>query len=446
MRICVLGAGSLGSAMGGYLAQAGNDVVLINRNAEFCDAVNAEGLRLVRDGHEVRVPVLASRSAEGIAPVDLVIVLVKSKDTETAIRSAFDVLAPETVVLSLQNGLGQEEILASIVGPERVILGKTYVGGQMAGRGRVVAGARDKETIIGEVKGPATGRIRAIAQCFETAGLRTIASDDIMAAVWDKLLVNVATGAVSAITGLDYGNLYDVPEVEATALAAVREAIAVAGALGITLSSDDPRRAWKKASEGLPFEFKASMLQSLEKGSITEIDFVNGSVVRAGKRVGVPTPVNETLVALLKGIERGLDPKKIPQPQDTGPVSASSAYLEHCALNVSDISWHLRFFRQVLGMTVTMVRGDQLCPDQAWTLGGIQLVSRPGSTASPGVLNHLGMAVVDPDAAIEAARAFGVESDPRGDHWLALPDGIVLELLPADARRVERALRLDPRR
>lgn len=446
MRICVLGAGSLGSAIGGYLAQAGNDVVLINRNAGFCDVINTEGLLLVRDGVEVRVPVAAAPTPRGIEPVDLVIVLVKSKDTEAAIRSARNLLGPRTAVLTLQNGLGQEDILSSVAGPDRVIIGKTYVGGQMAGKGRVIAGAAGKETVIGEVSGPATERIHAIVRCFEAAGLQAIASDDIMATVWDKLLVNVATGAASAITGLDYGNLYDVPEVEATALAAVREAIEVARALGITLSSDDPRRAWEKASAGLPFGFKASMLQSLEKGSVTEVDFINGSVVRAGARAGVPTSVNETLVAMVKGIERGLDPKRPQDAQDPVQGGASRAYLEHAALNVSDVSWHLRFFLEVLGMTVTMVHGDEASPDQAWTLGGVQLVSRPGHAAPAGTLNHLGMAVIDPGAAIRAARAFGVDSDPRGEHWLVLPDGIVLELLPADARRVESALRLDPRK
>lgn len=446
MRICVLGAGSLGSAIGGQLALGGNDVVLVNRDAGFCDAVNADGLVLLREGRETRVNVIAMTAARDLDPVDLVIVLVKSKDTEGAIRSATNLVGPDTVVLSLQNGLGQEDILAAVVGARHVIAGKTYVGGVMVGKGRVVAGTEGKETIIGEVNGPASERVRAIARCFEDAGLKTIVSDDIMAAIWDKLLVNVATGAVSAVTGLDYGNLYDVPEIEATALAAVREAMDVAHARGIAISTRDPRQAWIKAAEGLPFGFKASMLQSVERGSVTEVDFVNGSVVRAGAQAGIATPVNQTLVALVKGVERALEPKRPAMPDDPAASGASRTYLEHAAVNVADIGWHLRFFAEVLGMTATMVQGDKASPDQAWTLGGIQLVSRPGHAAPEGALNHLGMAVTDPGAAIAAARAFGVESDPRGDHWLALPDGIVLELLAADARRVEGALRLDPRR
>jgi 2-dehydropantoate 2-reductase len=127
-----------------------------------------------------------------------------------------------------------------------------------------------------------------------------------MGTMWDKLLVNVATGALSGITRLTYGELYQLPEIEACAIAAVAEAMAVAKAKGITLSVTEPKQPWVKAAAGLPDEFKASMLQSLEKGSITEIDFVNGAVVRWGAKLGVPTPVNLALVACMKGIEHGL--------------------------------------------------------------------------------------------------------------------------------------------
>ena len=105
-----------------------------------------------------------------------------------------------------------------------------------------------------------------------------------------------------------YGQLYQVPEVEACAVAAVAEAMAVAKASGIALTTSDPRQPWVKAAAGLPFEFKASMLQSLEKGSVTEIDFVNGAVVAQGRQLGVPTPVNMALVACIKGVEKSLGP------------------------------------------------------------------------------------------------------------------------------------------
>jgi 2-dehydropantoate 2-reductase len=212
------------------------------------------------------------------------------------------------VVLSLQNGLGHEDILAEAVGQERVLAGKTYAGGVLIGAGHIIGGTQGKDTHIGELNGEVTPRVTRIAEVFNQAGLLTYVSKNIMGTMWDKLLVNVATGALSGITRLTYGELYKLPEVEACAVAAVAEAMAVAKAKGIALTVTDPHQPWVKAAAGLPAEFKASMLQSLEKGSVTEIDFVNGAVVRWGAKLGVPTPVNQTLVACMKGVERGLFP------------------------------------------------------------------------------------------------------------------------------------------
>jgi 2-dehydropantoate 2-reductase len=268
------------------------------------------GLIVRVNGVDRKVPVNAAKTANEIAShtghVDLVIVLVKSFDTREAITSAQSIVGQNTVVLSLQNGLGHEDVLADVVGRDKLLAGKTYAGGVMIGAGKIIRGTQGKETYIGELNGDITTRVQRIANAFNEAGLITHISDNIMGTVWEKLLVNVATGALSGITHLTYGDLYQVPEVKACALAAVQEAITVAKASGIRLSTDDPEQPWIKAAAGLPPEFKASMLQSLEKGSITEVDYVNGSVVRWGQKCGVPTPVNSTLVACLKGIERGL--------------------------------------------------------------------------------------------------------------------------------------------
>ncbi len=234
------------------------------------------------------------------------IVLVKSFHTRDAIAGAAPLIGERTLVLSLQNGLGHEDVLAEAVGRQRVLAGKTYVGGVMLAPGRIVSGTAGKQTIIGELDGSISERALAIAAEFNRAGLATTVSDNIVGTMWDKLLVNVSTGALSAITRLPYGALYAVPEVKATAVAAVAEAMAVAHAAGVRLRFSDPEQPWVRAAEGLPLDFKASMLQSLEKGSITEVDFVNGAVVRWGERYGVATPVNATLVGCVKGIEKGL--------------------------------------------------------------------------------------------------------------------------------------------
>jgi 2-dehydropantoate 2-reductase len=309
LRICILGAGALGSVFGGLLAEAGHDVTLINRNAGHVLAIRDLGLRLRVAGVDRVVRVAAATGTGGMAPVDLVIVLVKSQDTERALSAARNMIGPETLLLSLQNGLGQEEILANIAGRDRVLGGKTYVGGGMLAPGHVNASAEGKETVIGELDGGTSPRVETLAKTFTDAGLMTIISPDIASAMWEKLLVNVATGALAGITGLTYGELYAISEIEATAIAAVSEAMAVAKASGVALQTTDPRAPWVKAAAGLPPEFKTSMLQSLEKGALTEIDFINGAVLRAGQRAGLSTPVNATLVALVKGVER----KRVPQ-------------------------------------------------------------------------------------------------------------------------------------
>jgi 2-dehydropantoate 2-reductase len=308
LKIAVLGAGALGCAMGSCLSESGHEVWLINRREDHVETMNTLGLCVQVNGADRYTPVKAALHASHVAAqigtVDLLLVLVKSFHTREAITSSTSIVGPDTVVLSLQNGLGHEDVLAEVVGRDKVVAGKTYAGGVMLGPGRIIRGTEGKETYIGELEGRMTDRVQRVAAAFNAAGLITHISDNIMGTIWEKLLVNVATGALSGITRLAYGDLYQVPEVKACALAAVQEAMDVARACGIGLSVNDPEQPWLKAAAGLPPEFKASMLQSLEKGSVTEVDYVNGSVVRWGQKCGVPTPVNSTLVACLKGIER----------------------------------------------------------------------------------------------------------------------------------------------
>lgn len=304
----MLGAGALGSALGGVLTEGGHDVRLVDTWREHVDAMNAHGLAMRDGGVDRTVRVRAQTGCEGIGPVDLVVVLVKSYHTEQAVRSAVDagVVGPSTVVMSMQNGLGHEDVIAAIVGRERTMAGKTYTGGVVLAPGHVIAGTRGKESIVGELDGRVTDRARRVADAFCAAGLATTVSDNIVGAMWDKLFINVGTGALAGITRLAYGELYRVKAIEACALEAIGEAMAVARAMGVKLATERPVDAWLHASAGLPPEFKTSMLQSLEQGLPTEIDFINGSVVRAGERAGVPTPVNRTIVALMKGVEVGL--------------------------------------------------------------------------------------------------------------------------------------------
>ena len=308
MKICMLGTGSLGSTIGGTLAQGGSEVYFVDQWKEHIDKINENGLKMTDEKEDWYVKVDARTSAEGMGPVDLVIVLVKSFATKEAVSQLKEtnVIGENTLVMSLQNGLGNEETIAEVVGEANVISGKTYVGGRLLSPGYVSAGVKGKYTYIGELTGEITDRIQAVCDEFNKAGLLCEVSDNIKGLIWDKLLINVAAGALCGITRLPYGPLYEEEYIKETAVAAIQEGIDVAKAAGVKLKSEDPEYPWYAASEGLPETFKTSILQSLELKRPTAIDFINGSVVEWGKKFGIPTPVNRTLVTCVKGIEKFL--------------------------------------------------------------------------------------------------------------------------------------------
>jgi len=303
MKFCFLGAGALGSAIGGTLARNGKEVYLVDQWQEHVDRMNQDGLIFIEDEKEIRIPIKAVTDPSTLGTMDVIVVLVKSFATETAIKQASPLIGPETVVVSLQNGLGNEEIIEKQVGSEKIIGGKAYVGGVLKAPGKIIPGVVGKEICIGEMTGETTERIKKIAQEFNDGGIITKISDNIKGMIWDKLLINVATGALAGITGLGYGDLYKIKEIEETAFAAIEEGIAVAKASNISLSTEKPKQIWEKAAVGLPYEFKTSILQSLEKKQRSEVDFINGAVVRWGKKLNIETPVNHALTACVKGIE-----------------------------------------------------------------------------------------------------------------------------------------------
>lgn len=306
MKVVIAGAGALGSAIGGTLACGGMEVALISANAAHVAAIGERGLTLVSPAGEQVVRAIARADYDGLAPgwADVVIVLVKSAETRAAIEAARPVIGAGSVVFSLQNGLGHEDVLACVIGPDQVLGGKTYAGGVMLAPGRVQASVAGKVTIIGEPAGGNSARAERIAEAFSGAGVPTKVSSNMRGTIWDKLLVNVATGALSALTRMTYGEMYARDDLRACALAAVDEAMAVARAQGVVLSIPDAATAWTMAAQGLPGNFRTSMLQSLEKGRCTEIDFINGAVAERGRALGIPVPVNALLSACIGGVER----------------------------------------------------------------------------------------------------------------------------------------------
>lgn len=229
----------------------------------------------------------------------------KSFQTRDAIRGAGALVGPDTVVMSLQNGLGHEEILAEAVGRERVLAGKTYVGAVLLGPGHAIAGVRGKLTHIGELDGRITERALRIADTFTRAGLATTVSDNIVGTMWDKLLVNVATGALCAITRLPTGSCTRCPRSKPARLPRSPRRWRWRPR---TASGCRPRHRGRVDAGGRRHAARVQDVDASEpgEGAATEIDYVNGSVVRWGERGNVPTPVNRTLVACVKGIELSL--------------------------------------------------------------------------------------------------------------------------------------------
>lgn len=419
MRTVILGAGSLGSVIGGALSLAGADVTLVARSRAHVEAVNRSGLKMIADGTERIAHPAAVTEARGLPSVELLIVLVKSFATKQAIEGARSIIGERTAVLTLQNGLGNEELIAEIVGAEKVVSGKSYLGGVLISPGVVKAGIRAKETIIGELDGSVTERIGAIAELFSTSGMKTTVSENMRGLIWDKLLLNSATGAVSAISGLCYGELYKLPEMEAAGRAAVREGIETARRLGIKLSCEDPKEIWEKARRGLAYDFKTSMLQSVESGRPTEIDFINGAVARAAEEAGLSAPVNSALAACVKGIEAANRLK--------AEAVKATAKLDHAALYVSDIDGCVKFFEKAFQISVVDDRRDEPLR-QAWLDGGIQLIEKHGG----GELAHIAIAAADLRYSLAAAMAGGAKPLPGKENWFLAPCGIVIELTEAN--------------
>ena len=304
MKIAVLGAGAMGSLYGAKLSANGkNDVHLIDVWKEHIDAVNLHGLQM-EEGDDVLLyeNLKGHISSEETGVCDLVIVFVKSTVTKTAVESNAAVFGPNTVALTLQNGLGNIEQISGVIGAERVIAGTTAHGATMLSAGKIRHAGKGK-TIIGELGGHESDRIRKMAAVLEDAGMETVISGNVLGLVWDKLLVNVGINALTGITKLYNGQLLDYPEIEELLEKAVSEGVAVARAKGIVLGFDDPVAHTKDLCKATAAN-KSSMLQDILNGRQTEIDRMNGAIVREGKALGIETPVNLALTNLITYLSR----------------------------------------------------------------------------------------------------------------------------------------------
>lgn len=294
MQVAIIGAGAVGCYYGGLLLRAGHDVTFIGRQPHV-DAINTHGLLLDTQSFKGHLPARAATDTATLAPSDLVLVCVKSADTEAAGRSLAGRLRPETSVLSLQNGVDNAPRLAAIIG-HAVIPVVVYVGSAMAGPGHV------RHHGGGDLAIGASPASAALAQSFAAAGIHTTISDDIAVTLWSKLVINCAFNALSAVADIAYGPLLEVEGARDVVTASVQEAIAVARASGVSLPADLLDHILKIPAN-MPNQ-KSSTAQDLARGKRSEIDFLNGHVVRKGAELGIATPTNQALQVMVKLAEQ----------------------------------------------------------------------------------------------------------------------------------------------
>ncbi len=292
-RVAVMGAGAVGCYYGAVLARAGHPVTLIGRPA-LVEAVAERGLVLdTAEGRET-IPLVAVAGPEGVAGADLVLVCVKSGDTEAAGIAMLPHLTPDATILSLQNGVDNGERLAAVIG-RPVVPVAVYVATAMEGAGHVRHHGRG-DLILGRGG-------EAVADWLNAAGIPTSVSDRVRDALWAKLTINCAWNALSALGDKPYGQLFAKEGVVTVLSEVTAECVAVATACGIHLPED--MLAQVEAIARTMAEQRSSTAQDLARGRPTEIDHLNGKVVREGERLGIPTPANQVLHTLVKLVEPG---------------------------------------------------------------------------------------------------------------------------------------------
>ena len=293
-QIAVMGAGSVGCFFGAMLARAGFPVTLIGRQVHV-DAVNQHGLLLDTKKFSEHVTMKAVTDASGVKGARLVLFCVKSTDSESAARDIAPYLEPDAVIVTLQNGAESPELLRQLL-PQRVIPAVVYVATEMAGSGHVKHHGRG-ELVIGDALESAD-----VKQWFHEAEVPVEVSKNVMGPLWAKLIINCAYNALSAIAQKMYGEMVQVEGIPALMESVVTECLAVAKAEGIEVPGDMYATVRNLAST-MATQY-SSTAQDLARGKKTEIDYLNGYVCRLGAKHGVPTPVNQTLLTLVKLVSK----------------------------------------------------------------------------------------------------------------------------------------------
>jgi 2-dehydropantoate 2-reductase len=301
MRICIVGCGAVGSLFAANLAMLDDvDVWAYDLSAAHVAAINARGLRLTGAG-QVTARLHATSDPAEIPACELGIVATKAMHAGSAIAATAHVFA-EGAVASVMNGVGNEETLAQHVG--RVIRGTTFPAGKLVEPGVVQWDVKGDTTFAPfEPKPARMDEVERLADACTRAGMPSAAVADARPAQWRKVIFNASTNPIGALTGLTHGRVCERPDLRALVSGLVDEGKAIATAQGIVLDADPEALIDHAAKREVAYDHKASMLQDIEARRTTEIDYLNGGIARFGAELGVPSPLNDTIAALIRGIE-----------------------------------------------------------------------------------------------------------------------------------------------
>ena len=302
VKVAVLGAGAMGCLFGGLLAEKGLNVVLIDVWKDHVDAINKNGLKMNGQGGDRFIKIKATIDPKSLGTVDVIIVMCKATALEQALLNAKNIIGDKTVLMSFQNGIGHEAIMQKIAGKDKVLGGTTTQASNILGPGNIKNHA-SLPSWIGEYEGGMSDRVKDLAETFTAHGLETIASDNVKKKKWMKLFALTAVGPLSAIFDMHHTELYITNKesklTRELGKQIILETRKVAQADGVEVSEDECLEMFHKIVDSNQTN-KSSMAFDIQYKRKSEIDFINGSVSKIGKKHGVPTPLNDMLYKIIK--------------------------------------------------------------------------------------------------------------------------------------------------
>ncbi len=301
MKIIIIGAGAMGSLYGAYLTKGKENVLLLDHWEEHVKKILDTGLTVMSESEQFSVRPRASVLAENYGPADLIIICVKSTETEVAALLAEPLMKAETRILTLQNGMGNAEKLAEMLGPERILVGSTLMGAVLLEPGLVMR-SDIKNTHIASWTSGNVQWLEQVAEVLNHSGLPTIIETNVISLLWSKLSIHAGLNAVTALTGATNKQFLELPEAVRLARMIVGEVVAVATAADIPLLYPNCANEMMVYA-GAMKEYHSPMLQDIMHKRKTEVSVLNCEVVKAGRRYGIPTPVNEAVALAIASIE-----------------------------------------------------------------------------------------------------------------------------------------------